>query len=322
MYVYLRLQGEEVSVEELVKPEYISKPNGSSLADLASLGEAYGYHAKAIAGLTVSSLNVVELPIVLNFGRYVDAGKPGHFVLLTEINELECEIVNPSSGIERISVSELAARWDGNALLLSKQPMKMSLLQRSQLLFAGKWLFVMLLLVLLSLRAIGATNSWAEASFGYRSTKRRPVRSFLLLAGSACLIGLAYETVGAGMLFSLSDGATLELEKRSGAFIARWTPSELDPRRSQVIVIDSRQTLDFNAGHINGALSIPPSSSAEYCQAAMSGVPKDKDVIVYCQSESCPYAEIVTRRLMSLGWRNIRILSGGWVAWERHIESK
>ena len=64
-------------------------------------------------------------------------------------------------------------------------------------------------------------------------------------------------------------------------------------------------------------MNIQPDASSEECREAMAGIPKDAQIVVYCQSAECPYAVKVTRRLIREDFANITHFKGGWDEWER-----
>ena len=49
------------------------------------------------------------------------------------------------------------------------------------------------------------------------------------------------------------------------------------------VIIDVREPAEFNSGHVEGAINVPLSGFHQVPQA-ISGIPKDDEVILYCQS--------------------------------------
>jgi rhodanese-related sulfurtransferase len=81
------------------------------------------------------------------------------------------------------------------------------------------------------------------------------------------------------------------------------------------MVVDARRVHDYVAGHIEGAVNIPPNASAEYCLKVLANAHKNQQIVVYCQSETCTFSEDVALKLQAIGYMNILLYKGGWVDW-------
>ena len=81
-------------------------------------------------------------------------------------------------------------------------------------------------------------------------------------------------------------------------------------RRRQVVLIDVRPTEEFEAGHIEGARSIP----IDELQDRLSELPADREIVAYCRGPFCAYAHEAVRRLQADG-RDARRLDEGWPEW-------
>lgn len=87
---------------------------------------------------------------------------------------------------------------------------------------------------------------------------------------------------------------------------------------TDTIFIDARFSRDYEAGHLEGALSIPVDSNDVYMNNVTNNIAKDAHIIMYCQSSGCKYAEIVAIKLQEDGFRNISIYKGGWMDWKEN----
>ena len=87
--------------------------------------------------------------------------------------------------------------------------------------------------------------------------------------------------------------------------------------KNDVIIIDARQPFFFNKQHIPTAINIPVKdfdTKKEILKRLLHNS-KDKDIIIYCSSDSCPDATILHDLLYSFGFQNLHILRGGIDAW-------
>lgn len=81
-------------------------------------------------------------------------------------------------------------------------------------------------------------------------------------------------------------------------------------RRGDVVLIDVRPRLEFEAGHIGGARSIP----VEELESRLVELPVDSEIVAYCRGPFCAYAHDAVRRLRAAG-RTARRLQEGWPEW-------
>jgi rhodanese-related sulfurtransferase len=82
-------------------------------------------------------------------------------------------------------------------------------------------------------------------------------------------------------------------------------------RRNDVVLVDVRPAGEFDAGHIEGALSIPLDELDE----RLAELPPDTEVVAYCRGQFCAYAHEAVRGLRAAG-RSARRLDGGWPEWQ------
>jgi rhodanese-related sulfurtransferase len=81
-------------------------------------------------------------------------------------------------------------------------------------------------------------------------------------------------------------------------------------RRGDVVLIDVRPRREFDAGHIDGARSIP----VEELESRLVELPVDGEIVAYCRGPFCAYAHDAVRRLRAAG-RTARRLQEGWPEW-------
>src|SRR3954464_7061544 len=81
-------------------------------------------------------------------------------------------------------------------------------------------------------------------------------------------------------------------------------------RRGDVVLVDVRPAEEFEAGHIDGARSIP----IDELEQRLAELPDDREVVAYCRGPFCAYAHDAVRRLQAAG-RTARRLEDGWPEW-------
>jgi rhodanese-related sulfurtransferase len=83
--------------------------------------------------------------------------------------------------------------------------------------------------------------------------------------------------------------------------------------RGDVVVLDVRPEVEYAAGHIPGAVNIPPDRLDDLLQH----LPADQDIVAYCRGPYCAFADDAVRHLIRRGHR-ARRLQDGFPEWRRH----
>jgi rhodanese-related sulfurtransferase len=81
-------------------------------------------------------------------------------------------------------------------------------------------------------------------------------------------------------------------------------------RRGDVVLVDVRPIEEFEAGHIDGARSVP----LDELEDRLAELPAEHEVVAYCRGPFCAYAHEAVRRLQAAG-RPARRLEAGWPEW-------
>lgn len=79
-----------------------------------------------------------------------------------------------------------------------------------------------------------------------------------------------------------------------------------------VVVLDVRPAVEYEAGHIAGALSVP----IDELKRRLRELPDGTDVVAYCRGPFCVYADDAVRALSRRGFRAAR-LEDGFPEWAR-----
>jgi rhodanese-related sulfurtransferase/predicted transcriptional regulator len=83
-------------------------------------------------------------------------------------------------------------------------------------------------------------------------------------------------------------------------------------RKGDVVLIDVRPVEEYEAGHIDGARSVP----IEELEGRLAELPADREIVAYCRGPFCAYAHEAVRTLEAAGHR-ARRLQEGWPEWQR-----
>src|SRR5687768_14623722 len=147
---------------------------------------------------------------------------------------------------------------------------------------------------------------------GLVQARREGNRVLYQLAGDAVgELWTAVRAVASQHLAGLERLASDYLGDRSG--MEELSRSELARRLGDgVIVWDVRPSAEFEAGHVAGAVSVPPGE----VRRRLRSVPKDAQVVAYCRGPYCVFADDAVRELRAKGRQAAR-LEDGFPEWKR-----
>lgn len=77
-------------------------------------------------------------------------------------------------------------------------------------------------------------------------------------------------------------------------------------RRGEVVVLDVRPAVEYAAGHIAGARSLP----LPELRRRLHSLPGDAEIVAYCRGPYCVYADDAVRELRGAGLRATRLQEG------------
>jgi rhodanese-related sulfurtransferase len=144
---------------------------------------------------------------------------------------------------------------------------------------------------------------------GLVARKREGTSVRYAIAGDEALrLWLVLREVSAARLGSVERAAADYL----GEDVERIGHEELVARLADgsVVLVDVRPREEFEAGHIEGARSIP----LDELQQHLAELPKDTEVVAYCRGPFCAYAHEAVRELQAAGY-SARRLEEGWPEW-------
>ena len=127
--------------------------------------------------------------------------------------------------------------------------------------------------------------------------------------------------LGLVTMFVFPDGFSIgrnNPEPESEFVRVTWQETEPRVQANEWLLVDARDEEQFNARHIPGAISLPSHAYPEMLELLAEDHGKKKTVVVYCGTEDCDLSTELARRLRDeTGFTDIRILDGGFLAWQR-----
>ena len=110
----------------------------------------------------------------------------------------------------------------------------------------------------------------------------------------------------------MSERSEAERVAEARGRITELAPAVAIARRAQggAVFLDVREPSEWNLFRIPGAVHVPIGTLAD---AAAAKVPRDRDVIVYCNAGA--RSILATDQLRAMGWTRVSSLGGGVRAW-------
>jgi len=312
LYAALSCLGIECSFDALVRPQYVSSTDGSSVEDLERAATFWGAHTIAAERLTVRDLLAIPTPVILHVTPEGRFGTFKHWVCYLGTENGYYRILDPGEPVQLVSAAELLSRWSGTGLIISKQPV--SLLQltwETRLSLLNYFLIPTAIWAFFSRRVGGVSLAFSRRV--PRSITCQTARILVL----SCVVAMLAQFCSPDSYWNNADVTRAIAAARNPDVLTQLSIDEFDrlARSEEVIVIDARMKSDYQAGHIKGAHNLPVNSGRVARQNVLRDAPKTSRVVVYCQSANCDYARVVAVLLISDGYSDVSVVDGGWLEW-------
>ena len=314
VYAAAKMLGCDTDFGGLLKREYIPRPQGSSLRELAKAAKDQGMYAEPVGNLTSYVLQTSPYKIILHVRSRAGAENYDHYVLFYGSSGSKALLLDAPRTPRLVPFHELASIWDGTGLVISTEPIDLrALFAPSRIRFALGIATAAVLVVLCRLAG-------RRLSAGVPSLWRC---HFILDAGQ----GMSMIVVAMGLAFAchfISDEGLLTnaqatqaiQQAHAGAFIPKIREAKVhDLMGNGAVLVDARLGADYRAGHLDRAISVPVDTNDVWRRERTASIPRESKVVVYCQSNACTFAENVALWLKDHGFSDVAVYRGGWVDW-------
>ena len=151
------------------------------------------------------------------------------------------------------------------------------------------------------------------ARVGLVATRRDGTRIYYRLADERVYdLWAALRDVTTRHLANIEELAGAYLGDRSEITTVSRDELEERLRMGKTTLIDVRPMIEYDAGHIPGAIPVPPDQLHEL----LSRLPADGEIVAYCRGPYCVYADEAVRALLATGRSALR-LEDGYPEWVR-----
>ena len=83
----------------------------------------------------------------------------------------------------------------------------------------------------------------------------------------------------------------------------------------EAVVFDARPERPFREGHVPRARNLPATESKLKVPPDVLGLPRERTLVVYCEGGDCQSSLALAKRLHDEGFKDIRVMTGGWEEW-------
>jgi len=311
--------GVHVDFERLVNPQYVGSKRGSSADELQRAASDFGLSTECLSRMNIPLLGQINYPVILHVKRSFAARTYDHWVLFGGFCGDQVRIYDGILPETLIEQDELNSRWDGFGIIVSGSPIKRTwvygLVLSQFAIYAG------FILVLLSVCFL----------LDHVLLRRNQARAFarsLVEAVAICIVAwlglIAAEFLLEGGYFSCQPAIVAIQDNHYTQFVPKINADQVQRiiDSKSALVVDARLEEDFAHGHIEGSINIPPDLSSDHIHEALGEISPSRQIVIYCQSNVCPFAETVAKRLETMGFHGIVLFSDGWVGWVRHERAK
>lgn len=87
----------------------------------------------------------------------------------------------------------------------------------------------------------------------------------------------------------------------------------------KAVILDARAAPFYDQGHVPGALNLARDDFARDYRKLAPRLRPDRDrlIVVYCSGGECHDSKLVASALLSLGFSDVKVFTGGWEQWSQ-----
>ncbi len=98
-----------------------------------------------------------------------------------------------------------------------------------------------------------------------------------------------------------------------------WDDAKKAWESREGLFVDARSKMEYEQGHIPGAISIPVGEFDAQYEKYKSKIRAAKQIITYCHGVGCQLSNKVAQKFwQDKGMRNVGSFFGGWPQWQQH----
>lgn len=292
----------EPQLDNLFSPQQIKQTSGSSAADLVSFLQEHGLQAKVYSGASADFLKKVAANgdvAILHFRHsYKQEGE--HWATFLGMTDEKARIVDLPRSPEDVAIPDLMTDWDGIVIVASKRPVEGYAVASF---YQNTAVWVVSALVILGVVQLVVS----------RLRRRRGWHSTAAMLAAVAVTAVLFEAMNPHGLYANPEV--------TGVVIGRYfqyVPETIQRAEfpENAVFVDARTPEDFRRKHIPGAVNLPVDFSVGELRAfTQQHTDRDQPIVVYCAHAQCGWASNLSRRLVALGYNDIKVYEPGLVGY-------
>lgn len=308
LYVAMKSHNIDVHYENLVSKDYVGSALGSSSSELMLAARRNGVTPINVARYSYINLMYSTEPVLLHMRSSGQNVEFDHWVTFLGVSNGSARIFDPSYGYEEVGFPELVANWSGSCIIISDEKPE----RHTASGFSADILILIFVLAVILL-FVRNTMFWMGKEKEYLPA-RLQITCLALAIGLTATLFHALSPVG---VFH-GPAAIAEVSRRYASLeFAEVDKADMKTlsATSKIIVVDARLANDFHHSHIENAINIPITTSLTQRKVALKGIPRQRPIIVYCQSRNCKFSDEIAQFLSFNGFENVSIYRNGFEDW-------
>ena len=159
----------------------------------------------------------------------------------------------------------------------------------------------------------------------------------LYIVVTSCLIGMIYNFIGPNSIplikterkinfvdDSVNDKDAAEVNLKSDTLNRVFDEAKAITLKQayslfqqDVLFIDARDYVEYEIGHIKGAIALPYYEFDKY-KSVLDSISKNTPLVTYCDGTDCDLSILLGDKLFELGYSQVYIFFGGWIDWQEN----
>ncbi|GEM_PF-5888185 len=315
LYCFLanaKCYGRDVDLSALFSAKYINGAFGSSVEDLLACSRDFGFRAESFSNLNILDLWLLERPVLVLVKNTLDGKVYNHWVLVLGVDSegvtlLDPSAYHPTGDLAKVPIGQFLSVWGGITSVIIPEHGD----------FVGYKVARLASITVEVLALFGLTLLFysARSAFG-------PRFQWLWIPIFATGVAVPYHLLlPNGFAANTDQLRVLITARRENAPHINVDDVIADSaERRRPLLIDVRYPDAFRVSHIPGAVSVPVTSSDLAFLASLRNVARDTPIVIYCQSEHCPWATASARRRLFDSFSSVSVLEGGMQAYLQFVE--
>jgi rhodanese-related sulfurtransferase len=276
----------------------LGKSQASTAEDLLAALAEVGLKGKALGFIPLFQLQRIQQPVILHVRTPLQGAEYRHWILFRGFEGNKAKVYDPPSENGLLTIAELLSIWDGSGIIV----------YHSQ---SGTPLGLHFPLVAVAMVGFAALVLFAIPP-SWPPFRKLLVNSFILATLGHALSPRGFLTNQQALQFVFAVHSSPE---PSEVIDYHQLKSLMD--RGACTLVDARTPQAYELFHLPGARNIPIDANYLRMRRELKELPGEKKIVVYCQSESCPWADHVASHIAKTSRKEVFVYRGGVNEWKR-----